>query len=759
MKGNLRLRFLYSYLVVLLVAVLLMGLTSAVSFQLFEGDILRKNALLLDHVRNNFDARLSEISKLSYEISYNDRLLNITRGGGSLSTLQAARLTRYLGILKTISQPVGDIAIYFPLTDTVVNNVGRFTADHYYRLTQKNDPASYRAFRETLSQNHTLHFAIEDIDPLSGKPEKVISFYHSFTLSGAGEDAPLMIIRLDNQGVEAMLDSGMMDGGEYLALLAEDGRPIAFTGNEALFERAAREWDAVPRTGTCTVASGTLYVAQAASNYKGLRYATISSKNTYLGALVTARDMLLWTALGVTAIELFIALYLSRRQARPIAAIARTLGEAPPEKDVYAYIEDNVRRLMRENDVIFRRLENQRGALKRMFLSQLLRGDVGDEAQFQRHCAQYDIDASEARHCAFIVYVRAVPSPVEQIAEGLLDYDDAVFALLRGAVRELSGALDPECDAEMTLVDGVYAGWLMLPDRADAASLREQYLRKLQRSLGEKYGVALGLACGSIYAEFNQLALSYAEALRAFDALMARGAQGMLFYEDIECEQPCADKAIDLIGRFVNCLKLQDYDNALRLTAEVFEEYLNVHQAPEAYALHKAAVLAMLLDAADLAGQRNGCEEALAPLRQALSAPPPICDLRQAAEELIRAMSLYKRREQQASAGRRLCELRAFIDEQYADPNLGLSLLADRYGMSNASLSKLFKAEFGIGVLDYINQARVFQAKRLLQNSDLNVAQIAQAVGYTSDITFIRVFKRYEGTTPGRYREAGGREN
>ena len=51
---------------------------------------------------------------------------------------------------------------------------------------------------------------------------------------------------------------------------------------------------------------------------------------------------------------------------------------------------------------------------------------------------------------------------------------------------------------------------------------------------------------------------------------------------------------------------------------------------------------------------------------------------------------------------------------------------------------------------------RIANAKKLLAETDLKIKQIASTVGYISDINFIRVFKRYEGTTPGRFREQSG---
>ena len=65
----------------------------------------------------------------------------------------------------------------------------------------------------------------------------------------------------------------------------------------------------------------------------------------------------------------------------------------------------------------------------------------------------------------------------------------------------------------------------------------------------------------------------------------------------------------------------------------------------------------------------------------------------------------------------------------------------------------LADAEFDIlgEVTPRVNEAiglRVDQAKSLILNTDMNIKDIAQTVGFSSDINFIRVFKKLENRTP-----------
>lgn len=60
-----------------------------------------------------------------------------------------------------------------------------------------------------------------------------------------------------------------------------------------------------------------------------------------------------------------------------------------------------------------------------------------------------------------------------------------------------------------------------------------------------------------------------------------------------------------------------------------------------------------------------------------------------------------------------------------------------------------------MGVLDYIHHRRVQEAKYLICNQkEWSVNELAERVGFSSANTFIRVFKKYEGITPGKYRES-----
>ena len=93
----------------------------------------------------------------------------------------------------------------------------------------------------------------------------------------------------------------------------------------------------------------------------------------------------------------------------------------------------------------------------------------------------------------------------------------------------------------------------------------------------------------------------------------------------------------------------------------------------------------------------------------------------------------------------------ALIGERYSDPMLNVSEVADSLGISLAYLSKIFKRYHRMNISDYISHIRVEVAKRLLEKGE-QIQEIADKCGFGSLRTFMRVFRKLEGVTPGQYR-------
>ena len=77
------------------------------------------------------------------------------------------------------------------------------------------------------------------------------------------------------------------------------------------------------------------------------------------------------------------------------------------------------------------------------------------------------------------------------------------------------------------------------------------------------------------------------------------------------------------------------------------------------------------------------------------------------------------------------------------------------FGLSRSAMYQIAKSHFGCGVTEYVTQCRLNEAKRLLLSGDMNVSEVAAAVGITDANYFVRVFSRRFKMTPKQFQIKG----
>jgi AraC family transcriptional regulator len=102
---------------------------------------------------------------------------------------------------------------------------------------------------------------------------------------------------------------------------------------------------------------------------------------------------------------------------------------------------------------------------------------------------------------------------------------------------------------------------------------------------------------------------------------------------------------------------------------------------------------------------------------------------------------------------RKILQVSEYI-HAHLDQEIQLADLANIVGISQYHFSRLFKQSMGISPHQYLLQQRVEQAKQLLKNSRLAIAEIALQCGFNSQSHMGKAFRELTGMTPSQYRRA-----
>ena len=86
------------------------------------------------------------------------------------------------------------------------------------------------------------------------------------------------------------------------------------------------------------------------------------------------------------------------------------------------------------------------------------------------------------------------------------------------------------------------------------------------------------------------------------------------------------------------------------------------------------------------------------------------------------------------------------------DQTPSLSTLCECFCIGRTYLCQVFRAVTGDSPIDYWISLKIREAKRLIREGNMNITQIAEALGYSSIHHFSRMFKRVTGLSPTAYK-------
>lgn len=125
-----------------------------------------------------------------------------------------------------------------------------------------------------------------------------------------------------------------------------------------------------------------------------------------------------------------------------------------------------------------------------------------------------------------------------------------------------------------------------------------------------------------------------------------------------------------------------------------------------------------------------------------------VANLRKTADLLFEK----KQQEQMDRTDELVLKINRFI-HQHLDEELSLNRLSEKAYMNPSYLSRLYKQITGVGLSEFILEARMEKAKELLKLSRHKIQDICKMTGFETPAYFTRLFKKYTGLTPQEFRE------
>ncbi|MCI8624484.1 MAG: AraC family transcriptional regulator [Provencibacterium sp.] len=758
-KRKLRFRNLFlvifvSYLVVLLLPLVMTGTIYFRSETVVKEQIIDSNQAMLKQMKKTIDDRLDEIEKLSSQIFLDQNTQSLMNTSGALSDakrLKMVSLLKSYSSYKNITPFIDDFMVYFYNLDYLMTSSKACSPRTYFNYFIQSDQ-SYESWKQEnfLSSHRSGITAHTVLDFKSG--ESMLCFWTS--LLGTAGDVPLgnICIMVREESFEELLSSVEEISGGMAFALDEKGRVI--------FASPAAEREALPDLSQCT-GNGEKVFPMGEQDYvfayidsaeSGLKYVTAFPEDVLQAKIEYMRQFSQLMLYICAAAALMLILGLTYSNYRPIRDIARQFdGDAEAaEMGAYQYIDHSVQQITRKNRQFQQVLEKHEPLFRANFLRKLISGAVTDPDEISSALESYGIPFSE--EADFAVLLIHIEDSSQFMKDNSEKEQNFVRLILQNIGEELAEAAGVGC---MTEIEETFCLILNLQTAAqgEAKKAALAVAEEIKKEVERYFGIVMTIAVGGNFGGFRGIWQSYLEACRALDYRLIRGIGTVICADDLKQASSNYYYPTEMEGYLMNFVRSGDYAQAENLLNRLFDE--NFKTRTLSPSIGKCFFFDMISTAVKLLDSMNTESELVFPDSnpvEELLECGTVGEMQQKLLEIFRQLCEYVNNNKKSHNHQLREEILQYIQKNYADENLSQTMIANHFDISSNYLSNFFHEQTGEKMSAYIARQRVERAKVLLRETDGNMNTIAAAVGFGSDLTLLRVFKKLEGLTPGQYR-------
>lgn len=773
LKDSFRMRKLFvvwllSYLLILLVSLSIGYGIYIESGRIIEQEISRANLSMLDKARQAMDSRMRDIERLTMQIALNTRILNALRVYGSFGPEDQFNLYKAIEDLRHYMASSGfvtDIYVFLHNTGTVITPSTHIDGRLFFDLRYGGVDIRYEEWKSVMLSSHRRNYLVFRREDSSLNPQSFIVSVQSVPIDSIRNPRGTIAISIDGAKFRDVIeDIGWVRQGNVFIVNA-DNKIVAASDikeasnfiasyNNKLFDTASGGNGIMYHTinGNKTV------IAYSKSKIADWKYISVIPYSVFWEKVEYIR-FLAWVGMFLT---LFIggasSYLLARKNYAPIEKIIKSIRKKAQISQLsalneYQFIQSNISSMIDENEKISKKLEEQNKELKDNFLLKLLKGKLEGNVVATQDFTTYGINFHTNNFAIVIFRVEEFKEfTVSMKTNNDVKVEYAKFIIV-GLVEEFvnkgSSVIILEED------EGMITCIFSFKDMEFTAnqSYMLNIIHEVKEFIDKNFDFTFSVALSNIHQGIQNITRAYNEAVEAMEYRVVTGSGSIISFKDVK-KSKCADYhyTIETEQRLINCIKIGDFEKASGALMEVFSKNLS----KEAFSHEMAKCLMFDLVSTIMKTAENMSDasflEELQPVKS-LSDCKTVMEMKYKLAEVIKKVCEYNEANKSGKNDLLSCKVKDFIALNYADVNLGVSMIGDKFGLTPSYLSKLFKEQTNESLPDHINKVRIEMAMRFLRDENATIFDIAQKVGYCNSNVFIRAFKKYQGITPGRFKE------
>ncbi|WP_240763160.1 helix-turn-helix domain-containing protein [Paenibacillus thalictri] len=655
---------------------------------------------------------------------------------------------------------VSNAYLYFADYDLVIgfnSDTNKETFFKYFFPVDERDKAGYLANFSgkkmmQFTKTYTLHQKVPFTDAILSSSSN-ISAVMSYPFNSSHPDVYLVVsMKQEELGKHISVNQKWTAG---TAIVDESGGMISQTGDMRI---SPKEWQEIMRANT----EGALFsdgktraLTYAKSHFNDAwYYVSLIDLETLLKPVQRIRSFSFLFLVFFLVLGGFISYYLSKRLYRPILEIKNGLSShnnrqaALPVQaggNDYDLIKQFSNLLMSENKQLSQLVSGMFPIVQEDFIAKILSGEYRDNLSIALYAKEidfpYDPSVTRTVLCIEIQYYSRVQGHISETSKSFM------MAELKEQIHKSAAGTVWLCQLKPDLMACVvhHDPFLLFGPKEVS-----EFVALILQQFNAYFKATIGI--GRKVQDIGDLHLSYESAMEMLQRKSLHSRVEVFGQEAAAGDQP--DKPLldsflsaQEVNRIFNLYKSRNYERLLQSVYDLLDMAVENNASASQVKGLCSDVLNTWIRAVELERKEMNI-----PFYSGLFVELNRCitweEIKTCFERIHAA--LFKQ-EQTADRNKQIAEILDYIHQHYGE-ELSVERFARQLNMSVSHFSRTFKDEVGEKYVEYITKHRLTMAKKYLLETDMKIDEISEKVGYMGRNSFIRIFCKYEGITPGKYR-------
>ncbi len=761
-KINPYITFFISFLLVLLITVILGSISYYYFFNQAKKQIDMYNISILNQTQKVLDEKLYSIYKLSLEIDFNSSIQNVLSNSSSLDETALYNIFKAkneISHYKNVNKFIDDIFVYINRIDSVISDSTRYDSEMFYDSVLSYDGLEFNEWKELLAKRHFQEYLPVMKTMQDSQPKEVITYLQTlpYRMISGNQALGTLIILIDKAKIDELLyDVNILDRGAAFIL---DGKNqiIYSVGDEEVLKKINNDGLIFDKSDS-KPGKHEMVVFRVPSKVSDWVYVSVVPTTALEEDVRFVKNISILVIIIELIVGIMVAFLLTRINLLPLKkAVGKIWRQVKGDENV-PKTSDHIRLIEEITYETLRNSQNLKLAVNQMqpmvranIMTQLLKGIVqgGSDIKETFSCLE-----NPFKYNHFSVLMMCIED-----FNGL-EKNDSIpeQALIKFIVKNIVEELFNSSFIAYTIDMDYNHIALLVNSDTDSDACRKQiieYAVRTQNIVMEKFSGYVSIGISGFHEGLKGISTSYQEAVEALEYRYIRGYGSTIVFDDICNMNQIYLYPIKTEIHLINSVKSGDYAK----TSEILQEIIvqNVQLCEQSIEIIQCLIFNIISTAMKVLNDLNievpnVFGERFHPVKT-LTDCRTIDEMYRLLQEVYRKICDYINNQKKCHNTDLKQQIIQYIEDHFAENSLSLGSIADHFSLSISYLSIFFKDQIGENFISHVNKMRLEKAKQLLMSTNMPAERIAQQVGYANGSVLARNFKKYEGTTPGKFRE------